>query len=83
LSQVRWLGVASGIWATADDLTAHQSQYKPKIPLTLDKSGAWFRTFEVTNIPTIVLIDRNGRVSRRVEGYSTDLPQILAAALGG
>jgi peroxiredoxin len=83
LSQVRWLGVASGIWATADDLTAYRSQYKPEIPLTLDKSGVWFRTFEVTSVPTIVLIDRNGRVSRRVQGYSADLPQILAAAMRG
>jgi len=83
LSQVRWLGVASGIWATADDLTAYQSQYKPKIPLTLDKSGVWFRTFGVSSIPTIVLIDRNGRVSRRVEGYSADLPHILKAAVRG
>lgn len=83
LSQVRWLGVASGLWATADDLTVYQTQYRPEIPLTLDKSGNWFRTFQVTSVPTIVLIDRNGRVSRRVQGYSADLPQILAAALRG
>lgn len=82
-TQVRWLGVASGIWATADDLTAYRREYKPEIPLTLDKSGIWFRTFQVTGVPTIVLIDRNGRVSRRVEGYSADLPQILKAALRG
>lgn len=82
-SQVRWLGVASGIWATADDLTAYQSKYKPDIPLTLDKSGVWFHTFQVSSVPTIVLIDRNGRIARRVEGYSADLPHILEAAQRG
>src|SRR6201999_3776852 len=38
-SPVRWVGIASGIWATRDDLRDYQTQYKTQLPLALDDSG--------------------------------------------
>jgi thiol-disulfide isomerase/thioredoxin len=65
--KVRWLGVASGLWATPEDLRAYQAEYKVGIPLTLDESGALFRAFRVTNVPTVLVADGRGKIARRVE----------------
>jgi len=79
-SHVRWLGIASGLWASPDDLRDYQAEHKIGIPLTLDESGALFRQFGVMDTPTIVLVDAQGKVIRRVEaGEVGDLPGAIAA----
>lgn len=75
---VRWLGVASGLWATPDDLKEYRTKYKVDIPLTLDESGALFRQFGVSNTPTMIVVDTNGKIVRRLESAETgSLPQAL------
>ena len=64
---VRWLGVASGLWITLEDLQKYRSEYHVTIPLTLDASSALFRTFGVNDVPTFVVLDATGRVSERIE----------------
>jgi peroxiredoxin len=79
-SRVRWLGIASGLWATPEDLREYQVKQKIDIPLALDESGALFRQFAVTNTPTIVLADANGRVVRRIDANQLgELSQAVAA----
>jgi len=79
-SQVRWLGIASGLWATPDDLREYQVKQKIGIALTLDESGTLFRQFGVADTPTIVLADSRGRVVRRIEASQLgELPQALGA----
>ena len=70
-SHARWLGIASGLWADQDDLRQYQKQYSITIPLTLDESGALFREFRVTNVPTIIITDGAGRLVRRLESNNT------------
>ncbi|MFL6606267.1 MAG: TlpA family protein disulfide reductase [Steroidobacteraceae bacterium] len=77
--QVRWLGIASGLWATKEDLRKYQTDYKVTIPLTLDESGALFRTFRVRNVPTVILIDTHGKIERRIEGSDPQLQAKLQA----
>jgi peroxiredoxin len=77
--QVRWLGVASGIWATREDLGKYQAEHKVTIPLTLDESGALFRTFQVRKVPTVIVIDSHGKIERRIEGSDPRLPAQLQA----
>jgi peroxiredoxin len=64
--RVRWLGVASGLWATPEDLQEYQTKYKVDIPLTLDQSGSLFREFAVNNTPTIIVSDATGKIVHRV-----------------
>jgi peroxiredoxin len=79
--QVRWLGIASGIWATKEDLGKYQADYKVTIPLTLDESGALFHTFRVSRVPTVIIIDTHGKIERRIEGSDPRLPAQLQAVL--
>jgi peroxiredoxin len=80
--QLRWLGIASGIWATREDLGKYQADYKVTIPLTLDESGALFRAFRVSSVPTVIVIDTRGRIERRIEGSDPRLPAELQVTLG-
>jgi hypothetical protein len=77
--RVRWLGIASSLWATKEDLGKYQADYKVTIPLTLDESGALFRTFQVRNVPTVIIIDSHGRIERRIEGSDPRLSADLQA----
>jgi peroxiredoxin len=80
-SGVRWLGVASGLWATQDDLREYRKKYGVSIPLALDASGALFRAFDVTEVPVALAVDKTGRISRRIESQELDTPVALHAAL--
>ena len=76
--RVRWIGIASGLWANADELRKYQSENQVQIPLTLDESGNLFRTFRVTDVPTVLIADANGKVKQRV---NTDDPDGLRKAI--
>jgi hypothetical protein len=69
--RVRWLGVASGLWADADDLRKYRGQYQLSIPLTLDASGAVFREFRVNDVPTVLIAGNGGRLLKRIEHCAT------------
>jgi len=63
--RLRWIGIASGLWASAEDLRKYRKDYKVRIPLILDESGALFRTFGVANVPTVLIADAEGKLIRR------------------
>ena len=64
--RVRWIGIASGLWASAEDLRKYRDDYKVGIPLTLDESGALFRAFRVADVPTVLIADAQGKLIRRM-----------------
>ena len=65
--KVRWLGIASGLWATPDDLRDYRTKYGVKIPLVLDESGDLFRAFSVSQVPAALIADGSGRIVRRID----------------
>ena len=69
--RIRWLGIASGMWANFEDLRQYRTEYQVKIPLTLDASGGEFRAFRVNDVPTVLIADAGGRIVRRIEGSTT------------
>ena len=79
----RWLGVASGLWASPEDLASYRDEYHLTIPLTLDESGRLFREFRVMTVPTLLLIDGKGRLVRRVTGATAGSPEGLRTLLAG
>jgi thiol-disulfide isomerase/thioredoxin len=77
--RVRWLGIASGLWAGKSDLLAYQREHHLTMPLALDESGALFRRFRVMHVPTLLVLDAQGRIVRRIEGVDAQLPDELKA----
>jgi peroxiredoxin len=76
--ETRWLGVASGLWASPEDLNAYVTKYKVTIPLTLDESGALFNSFQVRNVPTVIAINGHGVIEQRIEGSDSALAADLS-----
>jgi len=72
-TRVRWLGVASGVWSTPEELREYGTQNSVRIPLTTDESGEWVRAFDVMHPPTIVIADAAGKIVKRVEGFDPGL----------
>jgi thiol-disulfide isomerase/thioredoxin len=81
--RVRWLGIASGLWANTADLEQYSTGNKVTIPLTLDSSGELFRTFRVNDVPTVLIADASGRVVRRIEGDAAQNDAALRTAVDG
>ena len=61
-----WLGIASGLWASPKDLADYQKDPGTEVPLTLDTSGRLFRAFGVRDVPTVVLLDAQGKVAAKL-----------------
>ncbi|MBT2116328.1 TlpA family protein disulfide reductase [Dyella sp. LX-66] len=76
-TKLRWVGVASGLWAAHDELVKYRDEHRIGMPLTLDDSGALFRRFRVTHVPTVLLFDAQGRMTARVEQAGAPLDQAL------
>jgi hypothetical protein len=77
----RWLGIASGLWVTPEDLRDYQTKYQVRIPLSLDESGALFRAFNVTQVPTVLVADGSGHILRRIEGGDLGTASALRTAI--
>lgn len=73
-NHARWLGIASGLWASRDELADYQREHHVAMPLALDDSGALFRRFRVMHVPTVIVLDAQGKVLRRSEDVDAALP---------
>jgi thiol-disulfide isomerase/thioredoxin len=79
-SSVRWVGVASGLWASRDEVAEYRDKYRISYPIVIDESGALFRAFNVTQVPVVIVLDGDARVRRRVENVDSGLRAALATS---
>ena len=80
LNAERWIGISSGLWANAADLKSYQDKNAVQIPLILDTSGDLFRSYKVTSVPTLVVLDASGHEVKRQSGAQADLDSLLKGA---
>lgn len=79
----RLVGISSGLWSSANDLADYRASKALQIPLHLDADGQLFRSFGVQEVPTLIVIDSNGRVARRIGPNDKDLNVAIRAARAG
>jgi thiol-disulfide isomerase/thioredoxin len=77
------VGIASGLWADADAVTSFVSKTSFPAPVVLDKDGALFRRYGVNRVPTVVEMDREGRVIRRFDPTEKDFGREISRIGGG
>jgi len=76
---VDWLGIASNLWTSADDVAGYKAKTGTRIPLAFDADGTLLRAFGVHRIPTVVLLDPDGRVARVLGPDDPDLAGAVRA----
>ncbi len=64
---LRWIGVASGLWASEQDLRDYRDQHHIAVPLTLDRDGSLFLRFGVRRVPALIVLDASGHIERSVD----------------
>ena len=79
-SSAQWLGIASGLWSDDTGLRAYREDKNVTIPLALDKSGDVFRHYKVKRVPTVILVDGEGKEVQRLTGDMRNLPALVARA---
>ena len=72
----QWVGVAQSLWTNRDDVKEYQTRLKVPYPMGLDTGGRWFREFDIRNVPTVVILDPNGKV---LSVIGDDVEQVDAA----
>ncbi len=77
-SNVQWLGVATHLWTTPEDLSNYQTKTGQQLPYALDTEGTAFRIFGIQRFPAVALIDADGRLHRIVGPDDTDLAEAVA-----
>lgn len=71
--------LATGAPPTHDSLVNAAADWQLNLPLLEDSSGSVARGFGVNQLPTVVLLARDGRIARRWNGFV--LPAALAQAI--
>lgn len=76
---VEWLAVASPVWSSDKEVAEFARSKKSRMAMRLDKDGTLFNAFSVRQIPSIVLLDRQGRVARVMGPDDRGLAQAVQA----
>lgn len=79
---IDWLGIAHNLWTSVEDVAEYRAKTGIRIPLAFDASGALFRAFGVHRMPTVVLLDPDGRVIRVLGPDEPDLAGAVRALAG-
>jgi len=76
---VDWLAVAAPLWTSPAELADYGRAHPGTPPLALDRDGAAFAAFGIRAIPSVVLLDADGRVARVLGPDDKGLEQALRA----
>lgn len=74
------VGISSGLWTSKKDLDDYRATNALRIPLHLDADGQLFRSFGVQDVPTLIVIDADGRFARRIGPNDKDLNVAVRSA---
>lgn len=79
---VDWLAVAAPLWTSTAELAAYAKAHPGTPRAVLDRDGAAFAAFGIRAIPSVVLVDADGRVARVLGPEERGLDAALRALRG-
>ena len=79
---VDWLAVAAPLWTSTAELAAYAKAHPGTPRVALDRDGAAFAAFGIRAIPSVVLVDADGRVARVLGPEERGLDAALRAVRG-
>jgi thiol-disulfide isomerase/thioredoxin len=63
VSNVQWLTVSTNLWSSIAELKDYRKSYGTTLPIVFDQQSDVFTQFGVNQLPTIILIEPDGKVS--------------------
>lgn len=76
-SEVQWVTVSTNLWSSINDLNDYRKSYGTTLPIVFDKDSSLFKLFGVNQLPTITLIDSEGKVTMKSSIQDGDFSQAL------
>jgi hypothetical protein len=59
-------------YASDDDLKAFAQKHNLRIPILRDSDQEAYRAFGIDALPTVIVLDRQGRIARKHVGFGAD-----------
>jgi len=81
-SRIDWLGIASNLWTSVENVAEYRAKTGIRIPLAFDADGSLLRAFEARQLPVVVLLDRTGRIARVLGPDDRDLADAVRSVTG-
>jgi thiol-disulfide isomerase/thioredoxin len=60
-TSINWVGISSNLWTTVEDVQQYQTDTHTTLPIVFDKNGELFKEYGIQDVPTIVLLDKQGK----------------------
>lgn len=76
-SSIEWVTVSTNLWSSIADLQDYRKSYGTTLPIVFDNDGELFKQFGVNQVPTITLIEPNGKVSLKSSIQDDDFQATL------
>ncbi|MCE9687747.1 redoxin domain-containing protein [Shewanella sp. AS16] len=78
-ASVQWVTVSTNLWSSVAELEDYRKSYGTSMPIVFDKEGDLFKQFGVNQVPSITLIDADGKVSLKSSIQDEDFDAALHA----
>lgn len=76
-SSIDWVTISTNVWSSVPELEEYKKSYQTTLPIVFDQSGDIFKRFGVNQIPTIVLINKNGEIYSHSSIQDDDFYQVM------
>lgn len=76
-STVQWVTVSTNLWSSVAELKDYRKSYGTTMPIVFDRDGELFKQFGVNQVPSISLIDADGKVILKSSIQDDDFDAVL------
>lgn len=74
---IEWISISTNVWSSVSELEEYKESYGTSLPIVFDRDGKLFEMFGVNQIPTIILIDNDGKIQSKVSVQDSEFEDAL------
>ncbi|EKO3931031.1 redoxin domain-containing protein [Vibrio fluvialis] len=78
-NNMKWVSISTNVWSSVAELHEYKKSYGTSLPIVFDGDGKLFEAFGVNQIPTIVLMDKSGRIESKVSVQDSEFENVLTS----
>ncbi|ELE2163934.1 redoxin domain-containing protein [Vibrio fluvialis] len=76
---MKWVSISTNVWSSVAELHEYKKSYGTSLPIVFDGDGKLFEVFGVNQIPTIILMDKSGRIESKVSVQDSEFENVLTS----